>query len=232
MLLQKYVEVNKLKIERKTLVTVLCIMIGAICISFGASKLFKFKSNKVEEYVYISRVNSSNKQSEEENVNENKVDESNEANTNEEVNDSTDTTNNIIYDGMTLEEISDQLNRSLNSTLAGKGDYIASYSIERGVDPYLATAIMLHETGCTWNCSTLVVSCNNVGGMKGNPSCGNGSYRKFNTLDEGIKAFIDNLANNYYAYGLTTPELMNSRYAESTAWAGKVNTYINKIKSN
>lgn len=224
-------------------------MIGAICISFGANKLLKLKNNKVEEYVYISRVNASNKEDkvemkDETKVETNVVEKSKEENiVNEEVNESTNIiteevnesitmVNNIIYDGMTLEDISSQLNRSLTSTLAGKGEYIASYSIERGVDPYLATAIMLHETGCKWNCSRLVVSCNNVGGMKGSPSCGGGSYRSFATLDEGIKAFIDNLANNYYAYGLTTPELMNSRYAESTTWAVKVNTYISQIKSN
>lgn len=242
-------------------------MIGAICISFGTSKLFKLKSNKVEEYVYISRVNSSNKEdkaviqettsdmhkenkveiteveeSKEKSIANGEVNESTnmiteevDESTNiitEEVNESTTVVNNVIYNGMTLEDVSSQLNRSLTSTLSGHGEYIASYSIERGVDPYLATAIMLHETGCSWNCSSLVVSCNNVGGMKGSPSCGGGSYRYFSTLDEGIKAFIDNLADNYYAYGLTTPELMNSRYAESTTWAMKVNTYISKIKSN
>ena len=93
-----------------------------------------------------------------------------------------------VYDGKTLEELADLLNKSLNSTISGKGYLIASYSIEKNVDPYMATAIMLHETGCKWGCSRLVVECNNVGGQKGT---GCGSYGYFNSLDEGIMAFID-----------------------------------------
>ena len=52
----------------------------------------------------------------------------------------------IVYDGMTLDELSEKLNRSLNSTISGKGYLIASHSLEMGVDPYMATAIILHET--------------------------------------------------------------------------------------
>lgn len=250
-----------MKVELKTIVIVLSIVLGAICASFGASKLFGQKNSNVEEYVYSSRMNSSTREdiitnyktSEEQasTVVENAVDNKYEENTNVESigdnNNSNETINEevtettvetkeevieVVYNGMTLDDVSSQLNRSLNSTLSGQGNLIASYSLEKGVDPYLATAIMLHETGCNWNCSSLVTSCNNVGGMKGGPTCGNTSYKAFATLEDGIKGFIDNLAVNYYAYGLTTPELMNSRYAESTTWATKVNTYINKIKSN
>lgn len=138
----------------------------------------------------------------------------------------------VVYQDMTMSELAEKLNRSLNSTISGQGYLIASYSLEKGVDPYLAVAIMLHETGCKWECSTLVKSCYNVGGQKGNPSCGNGSYRRFSSLEEGIKGFIDNLAKNYYAYGLTTPEQMNRKYAGSTTWASKVNAYIEQIKAN
>lgn len=138
----------------------------------------------------------------------------------------------VVYQDMTMNELAEKLNRSLNSTISGQGYLIASYSLEKGVDPYLAVAIMLHETGCKWECSTLVKSCYNVGGQKGSPSCGNGSYRRFSSLEEGIKGFIDNLAKNYYAYGLTTPEQMNRKYAGSTTWASKVNAYIEQIKAN
>ena len=134
----------------------------------------------------------------------------------------------VVYDGMTLNELSDKLNRSLNSTLSDKGYLIASYSLEKNVDPYMAVAIMLHETGCKWNCSNLVRNCNNVGGQKGY-GCGNYSY--FNSLDEGIMAFIDNLSNNYINKGLTTPEEINHKYAEDSSWAKKVNKYIEDIKA-
>jgi len=135
----------------------------------------------------------------------------------------------IVYDGMTLEELANKLDRSLKNELHGKGYLYASYSLEKGVDPYLAVAISLEETGCNWNCSNLVRSCNNVGGMKGS---GCGSYGYFNTLDDGIRAFIDNIQRNYVAYGLTTAETMNSKYAENPAWSVNVNNYINRIKSN
>ena len=137
----------------------------------------------------------------------------------------------IVYDGMTMSELTEKLNRSLKSTIAGKGDVFASYSLERGVDPYLAVSIMLLETGCNWSCSSLMRKCNNVGGQKGSPSCDGGSYRAYPSLDEGIKGFIDNIADNYYAYGLTTPEAMNKKYAESNMWAIKVNNYISSVKS-
>jgi len=134
----------------------------------------------------------------------------------------------IVYDGMTLDELSDKINRSLNSTISGKGYLIASHSLEMGVDPYMATAIMLHETGCKWGCSYLVNACNNVGGQKG---YGCGDYAYFESLDEGIMAFINNLSHNYIDYGLTTPELINPKYAEDPNWAKGVNKYIEQIKA-
>lgn len=138
----------------------------------------------------------------------------------------------IVYDNMTMNQLIDKLNRSLNSTIAGTGELFATKSLELGVDPYLAVAIVLLETGCKWNCSTLVQYCNNVGGQKGGPSCGTGSYKVFNTLEEGINGFLENLQKNYYAYGLTTAELMNRKYAPgSTLWVSKVNQYIEEIKA-
>ncbi len=134
----------------------------------------------------------------------------------------------VVYDGLTLNELTEKLNKALSSNVAGKGELIASYSLEKGVDPYLATAIMLHETGCKWGCSYLVRECNNVGGQKGS---GCGSYKSYNTLDEGIKGFIDNIYNKYVSYGLLTAEQMNPKYAEDPNWAKAVNKYIQNIKA-
>ena len=75
----------------------------------------------------------------------------------------------------------------------------------------------------------LVKTCNNVGGMKGS---GCGSYGAFPTLDDGIRAFIDNIARNYVAYGLTTADTMNPKYAENPLWSTNVNRYITKIKNS
>ncbi len=132
-----------------------------------------------------------------------------------------------VYDDMTLEQLAEKIERNLNSTLTGKGYLIASYSLQQGVDPYLALAIMLHETGCAWSCSTLTQVNHNVGGMRGS----NG-YLYFATIDEGIKAFIDNLSRNYIRYGLTTAETMNSKYAENPNWHVAVNRYIEQIKAS
>ena len=137
----------------------------------------------------------------------------------------------IVFEGMTLDELAAKLDRSLTSTLSGTGYLFASRSVELGIDPYLAVSIVLHETGCTWQCSTLVTQCNNVGGMKGSPGCGGGSYKAFATLEEGINSYMDNLYNNYYAYGLTTPELMNQKYAASTSWASQVRGYMDRLRA-
>ena len=135
----------------------------------------------------------------------------------------------VVYDGLTLDELADKLERSMKNELSGKGYLYASYALEKNVDPYLALAISLEETGCNWQCSNLVKTCNNVGGMKGS---GCGSYGAWETLDDGIKAFIDNIYRNYVAYGLLTADEMNPKYAENPAWSTNVNRYISSIKNN
>lgn len=140
----------------------------------------------------------------------------------------------IVYDGLTMDQLTEKLNRVLKSTLAGTGSSFASYSIELGVDPYLAVAIVFQETGCYYGtCSAMVNQCYNVGGMKGGySSCGGTDYAAYGTLDEGIKSYIYNLYNSYISRGLTTAEAMNAYYAEDTLWASRVNNYINIIKNS
>lgn len=138
----------------------------------------------------------------------------------------------IVYDGLTMDELSAKLENNLNSTISGYGHVFASKSVELGIDPYLAVAIMLHETGCKWTCSQLMQKCNNVGGMKGSPGCNGGSYKRFDTLDEGIDAFLNLLYKKYYSKGYTTPEQIGPRYAEDSSWAQKINNYINQIKNS
>lgn len=133
----------------------------------------------------------------------------------------------VVWDNLTMDELSAKLERSMNSTLKGKGKLFATYSIKLGLDPYLALAITLHETGCAYSCSGLLKTHNNLGGLKG----GNGKYMAFPTLDDGIKGYLDILYKRYYSKGLTTPEKMNHVYAQSTTWASKVNWYMKKIKA-
>ncbi len=138
-----------------------------------------------------------------------------------------------VYEGMTIEELAEKLNRSLGSGyIAGKGSVIATKCIELGVDPYVATAIMLHETGCKYNCSKLARTCNNVGGQKGAPGCNGGSYKAYATIDDGIVGHIENLYNRYYSRGYNTVESIGPRYAESNTWVSKINWYVNLIRAS
>ena len=138
-----------------------------------------------------------------------------------------------LYYGLTYSALVEQINRSLNSSVSGYGELFVSKSLELGVDPYLAVAIMLHETGCMWDCSNLVKKCNNVGGMKSGTYCTGSSYGKFDTLEDGIIAYIENLYNNYISKGLNTPELMQRKYTgySNSTWSSKVTNYIDIIKS-
>ena len=138
-----------------------------------------------------------------------------------------------VYEGMTIDELAEKLNRNLGSGyIAGKGYLIASQCIEKGVDPYVAVAIMLHETGCSYNCSSLVRTCNNVGGQKGSPGCNGGSYKAYATLDDGIIGFINNLQKNYYSHGLTTIDSIAPKYAASSAWPAKIKSYVEQIRAS
>lgn len=143
----------------------------------------------------------------------------------------TTTTKKVIWDDLTVEELTLKLNKNLYSDLEGTGEHFARYTEITGLDPYLAVAIVNLETGCKWGCSSLARSCNNIGGIKGSPSCNGGSYKRFDTLEEGIRSYLDLVYYNYYSIGLDTAEKMNPKYAESTSWAFKVNNYYNDIKN-
>ena len=136
----------------------------------------------------------------------------------------------IIYDGMTLTELTNKLNKSLNGYMTNTGYFFALYTKNTGLDPYLSVAIVLLETGCKWSCSKLTKECNNIGGLKGSPSCNGKSYKKYNTLGEGIDGYLDIIYKNYYLQGLKTPEEMGPKYAASITWAEKVRSYMNEIK--
>ena len=138
-----------------------------------------------------------------------------------------------VYEGMTLEELAIKLDRNLGTDIvAGKGALIASECVNKGVDPYVAVAILLHETGCKHSCSRLARTCNNFGGQKGAPGCNGGAYKAYNSIDEALVGFIDNLYRNYYSRGLNTVESIGPRYAESNTWVSKINSYVSQIRAN
>lgn len=119
-----------------------------------------------------------------------------------------------------------KLNNSLKGVLSGYGQYFYDTCQAYGVDPYLAGAISMYETG--WGSSTLAVNQNNVGGMRYA-----GEWLTFGSLERGIEAFIRNIANNYVAYGMTTPATMVNKYAEGSAtWVFSVNSIYSIIANS
>lgn len=77
-----------------------------------------------------------------------------------------------------------------------------------GVDWRLAIAISMHET---WDYTSYIFKHqNNVGGMWNGMK---GEFYSYETLDDGIEAYISNLKTNYYDEGRTTIETIQPKYA-------------------
>ena len=87
---------------------------------------------KEDDLVYINIINNDIKSSENKiyDASDNALDEADELDS-----------NNIVYAGLTLEELTNKINKSLNSTISGKGELIATYSLEKNVDPYMCNHI-------------------------------------------------------------------------------------------
>lgn len=162
-----------------------------------------------------------------EDIIENEVIEENEKEFEEEI------INEFVYENMSEYDLILKLDKNLKNELSGTSINFVNYYKQTGLDPVLAVAIVLHETGCTWKCSGLVRECYNFGGMKGGANkYKDTSYSCYSSKEEGINAYLNMLYNNYYAKGLTTPELINPKYAASLEWSKAVNKYIDKIKNS
>ena len=75
---------------------------------------------------------------------------------------------------------------------------------EYNIDWRIAVSISAWETG-HWT-SNLYHKKNNIGGLY----CG--EFLSYNSLDEGIDAFVSNLKRNYFDIGLNTIELIGAKY--------------------
>ena len=116
-----------------------------------------------------------------------------------------------------------KMNKVLSGKLSGYGQYIYDRCQEYGVDPYLAVAISMYETG--WGNSNLAITQNNFGGMRYA-----GVWLSYSSIEEGLDAYIRNLSRNYVAWGLTTPESMVNKYAEgSSTWVSSVNAIYYQV---
>lgn len=128
----------------------------------------------------------------------------------------------LKFNGLSIDEVALKLNKRLGGVLKNKGEVYANIAMSYGMDPFIPAAISILETG---NGTSYLASKNNVGGIK----CSATRYCVYPTIDDGIQRYIVMIYKNYYLKGLTTVDLMASRYAESPTWAQKVNKIYNEM---
>lgn len=90
-----------------------------------------------------------------------------------------------------------------------------------GADYDITLAIGRYETG--WWKSYACTIKNNPGGMSRNEV-----PIYYDTIDEGIDAWVQNLANNYFAMGLDTPEKIAEKYCPNNS---EYASYLRKMMS-
>ena len=90
-----------------------------------------------------------------------------------------------------------------------------------GADYDITLAIGRYETGW-WKSYACAVK-NNPGGMSRNEV-----PIYYDTIDEGIDAWVQNLANNYFAMGLDTPEKIAEKYCPNNSGYA---SYLRKMMS-
>lgn len=96
--------------------------------------------------------------------------------------------------------------------LKGKEHLFNKYGEKYGVDPTLALAISMFETGN--GTSSLLKNKNNAGGMYDSK---NGTFFKFDSIEQGIESMIKNLQKNYISQGLTSIAAIQKKYAPNGA---------------
>ena len=138
----------------------------------------------------------------------------------------------VEYDGESFSSIGKKLEKFLVKThLEGYGEYIAKYSVNKGVNPYLIGAMIIVNSNCTIQCNAIVTKCNNVGDLTGSTGgCFGGTYKKYNSLEDGISDFVDYVLVNFYANDLKTPTAIYKKYNKNSAWSYKVSRYMERIK--
>lgn len=156
-----------------------------------------------------------------------------------EINPSIKTTEQIPQENTTTLEETSQIEtkqeEEYKCTLDEVSCKIKQKSVEYGVSEYanIFIAISKHETGNYT--SSAFKNKKNVGGMM----CKDGLIT-YNSLDEGIDAFVKNLANNYIKQGLNTVKKIQPKYCPiddprdvkglNVHWISGVNYYLSKLE--
>ena len=140
---------------------------------------------------------------------------------------------NTDYDGESFEQIGNKLDKVFAKTqLEGYGEYVAKTAIAKSVNPYLIGGIILESTSCKTGCSILFQQCNNVSGMKGEPGCFGGTYKKYDSVGDGIIDLVNYISKNFYTKEIQNPNKMYQEYGKNSTWAFKVNKYMETIKKS
>ena len=106
----------------------------------------------------------------------------------------------IVYDGKTLTELTEKINRVyVNSYLKNTGYFFANFSKKTGINPYLLVAITIAEQGCNTTCTPASITHNNFVGML-YYSGGVKYHIHYDTLDEGLNAYFNNVQRLYNSY--------------------------------
>lgn len=104
---------------------------------------------------------------------------------------------------------------------------IRNEALRAGINADIAVAISRLETG-HWT-SDLFLENNNFGGMI-NPD-GDG-WQKFESIEDGLDAYIDMLVDVYFSKGLDTLESIQTRYCPNSdeKWLDKVQEVMYECK--
>ena len=135
------------------------------------------------------------------------------------------------YDGEEVDTIASKLEKNFVKTaLEGYGKFIASNSIKKGVNPYLIGGIILESTSCKNECTIIFKYCNNVASIKGEPGCFGGSYKVYNTVNDGILDLINIIKDSYSDKDMQNPNKMYKSFGKNATWAFKVSNIMEEMK--
>lgn len=135
------------------------------------------------------------------------------------------------FNGESIESIGKKIDKYCKKTVfEGYGEYIAKSSINKGVNPYLITGIILESSNCKIECSVIFKECNNATGMKGSPGCFGGSYKEYNKIEDSISDVVNYISKEFYTPEMQAPYKMYKDYGKTSAWALKVNNFMDAIK--
>ena len=135
------------------------------------------------------------------------------------------------FNGESIEAIGKKFDKYTKKTpLEGYGEFIARTSINKGVNPYLISGIILENSNCKIECSVIFKECNNLTGLKGEPGCFGGTYKKYEKIEDSISDLVNQINNDYYTKEMQAPYKMYKTYGKNSSWALKVSNFMDAIK--